>query len=172
MRGIPFIALAVALAGVAAARPGRAGDSVSFENKTCGPLTLAFASGVSCGAPGPGCQTAVEADRAREIALARPRPQLLDVKIEGRCAERTETRISGHCTVDLDRLFAARPAPPFFIWPTSILGGSYAFDFTQSPGESAAAPAPPGPATVDIAISDCEPSADGTRRVCTVACTH
>jgi hypothetical protein len=160
-----FMALAAAAVAGVAARAGVQSDaSVSFENRTCAALKLTLSGEQGCNSFSTGCRIALPADQIQDVDFVPPPGlDILDVKIEGNCPSQPdtpETRISGHCALNLSRIFPDVRAQ--YVWPTDSFDPVY--DGTS--GDYAG----PGSAGIDISLADCEASADGRRQVCTVAC--
>ncbi len=176
------------------AQPGWAQpeNTVAFRNETCGTVTLtveretpiqqpgsspaeaAASSAASCAdAPG-GCEVfAIDAGETRKATPAHEgSPQVIDVKIKGRCDQGPVTVISGHCIVDLNELDAddSDYSPAM-----SALDEYYyaaadpAFDLTRRIGfRTGSHQFSELRAAIGIALSDCD--GDGVRQVCAAAC--
>lgn len=172
-----FMALATAAVAGVAARAGAQSDaSVSFENRTCAALKLTLSAEQGCNSFSSGCQLALPADQVQDVDFVPPPGlDILDVKIEGNCPSQPdtpETRISGHCALNLSRIFPDVRAQ--YVWPTDSFDPVYDYGYMGQDvvtyGGTAGDYAGPGSAGIDISLADCEASADGRRQVCTVAC--
>ena len=100
---IMVVAFAVAGAADAAAQSDA---SISFENQTCGTLNVTLNPELPCAAFSTGCRVSLAPDDVRDVDFVPPQGlDILDMKIEGRCPGPPETLISGHCAIELSRLF-------------------------------------------------------------------
>lgn len=155
-------------------------DTLSFGNRTCGALSLTLDSDAPCTAFSSGCQLPLDTDQVWDVDVRQPRSmQFLDVKIEGRCPGPPATRISGRCTMDLDRIFPYRIWSSGESWPVANTGEGYGTDLMDSPGDYPGyypgwtpydTGVAPNAAAIDIGLADCESSGDGATQVCTVSC--
>jgi len=185
-----LLVAAAALIGTVQSALAQPDRTVAFHNETCGTLTLTVEQGLpilplgsgptdsgsssatNCADVAGGCEVfAIDAGETRKTSPAPgASPQLVDVKIEGRCDQAPITVISGHCVLDLNEEETGDSG-----LVTSALdeyyyaGADPAFDITRRVGfPTGSRESSRVQAAISIALFDCD--GDGVRQVCAAAC--
>ncbi len=170
-----FIVFAAALfaAATAAAQSPRI---LTFQNMTCGQITLSVEPNDSCAALATGCRFTLDYGMTHDMSLGPAEyTPYFEAKVDGRCRQAPPAVISGRCSFDADRLFPQSP-----IQMTEGPPEDMAFEFYDSAGiydpfetvygGGQIVPQQFPPVMITVETSDCQLSGDGSSRVCTVDC--